>query len=125
MITWPINPSAVGRNILSIQWCSANDSYDDNSGIDEDDGIHLIFGDNEGMLQSEDDPRATATLPDQLDVLDDPVDGRNSDLVQNCFTAAPVFDFHQYREPGTITCNGAGPLPLQDFISQRAPTLLA
>ena len=42
-----------------------------------------------------------------------------------CGVTAQVFDFHQYREPGAITCNGAGPLPLQDFISQRAPTLLA
>ena len=71
------------------------DNYDNFSGIDEEGGTHLIFGDNEDidmkqndddMSQNDDDPQAivaTATLSDPLDVLDDPVGGRNSDLVQN------------------------------------------
>ena len=105
---------------------------DDDEGIDDDDGIELMFNgsDNIDTTQDINDPAATSTLPNQDDSddsgeLDDPVGGRSSKLVEDCFRAAPALDLQQYREPGAVTAKGAGPLPLQIFISPPAPTLLA
>lgn len=93
----------------------------------------LVFGDNNGFdATQDDDAPVTATFPDPVDVsgaevggptdsrivqerelldlLQPPergsVGGRNSELVKQCFTAAPEFLLHRYREPGTVShCN--------------------
>jgi hypothetical protein len=98
---------------------SANSSDDDDN-----DRIRLFFGDN-GLDETHDaDAPDTATLPDLVDgttvaavgsagtVIDQertlkdklqqqpdlgPVGGQNSDLVLQCFTAAPEFQLHRYR----------------------------
>ena len=85
--------------------------------------IELMFNESDNIDITQDindinGPAATSTLPNQDDSddsgeLDDPVGGRNSKLVENCFRAAPALDLQQYREPGAVTAKSAGPLPLQ------------
>ena len=53
------------------------------------------------------------------------VGGSNSELVEQCFTATPVFQFYRYREPGSAATAGVGPLPLQHFIAPNASSSLA
>ena len=126
---------------------STNSSEDD-----DDDGTRSLFGDN-GFDETQDEGApVTATLPDPVDgstaatvgsagtVIDQErtlkdklqqqpelgsVGGHNSDLVLQCFTAAPEFQLHRYREPGTVLATGVGPLLLQQVISPTATDPLA
>ena len=127
---------------------SSTNSSDD----DDNDRTRLFFGDN-GFDETHDaDAPVTSTLPDPVDgstvaavgsagaVIDQErtlkdklqqqpelglVGGQNNDLVLQCFTAPPEFQFHRYREPGTVLATGAGPLPLQQVISPTAAAPLA
>ena len=97
---------------------NADDGNDE--GVGEDDEMELMFkDDNVGLTQD-----INEDSEDSGD-LDDPVGGRNSELVAACFRASPELDLQHYREPGAITTNGAGPLQLKMLISPAAPTLLA
>ena len=127
-------------------------SSTNSSDADDNDCTRLFFEDN-GLDDMHDaDAPDTATLPGQVDgstVIDvgsagaviehertlkdklqqqpelGPVGGQNNDLVLQCFTAAPEFQLHRYREPGTVLATGAGPLPLQQVISPTAAAPLA
>ena len=128
------SPSSVAEDVSST-----NSSEDDDNGV-----TRLLFGDIvfDGM-QEEDGP-VTATLPYpvvgsttttggsagsvigqeralKFKLTQQPelgsVDGHNSDLVLQCFTVAPEFQLHRYREPGSVSAAGEGPLLLQQVVS--------
>ena len=126
----------------------AEDVSNTNSSEDDDNGVtRLLFGDTVFDGMQEEDGSVTATLPypvvestittggsagsviGQERALKDKltqqpelgsVDGHNSDLVLQCFTVAPEFQLHRYREPGSVSAAGEGPLLLQQVVSPTA-----
>ena len=99
----PLVPQSDKSASLSLVHADDNINF---SGNTEDPGFCLTFGeDSQASVQLH------GTIVPGVPV--NPFWGRHSDLVLNCFIAAPVDNLSEYREPGAVTVNGAGPLALQ------------
>ena len=136
----PLKAHDGATGVLTEDASPSSDAEDvsstNSSDNDDNDVTRLLFGDiNFDGMQDEDGPVTTTTggsagsvivqerpLKDKLTQQPElgSVDGHNSDLVLQCFTVAPEFQLHRYREPGTVLAAGEGPLLLQQVISPTA-----
>ena len=109
-----------------------DDTQDDDAPVTESlpdpvEGSTAAVHGSAGVIITQEVPPTDALLPDKLHQRPEieVVGGQNVDLVLQCFTAAPELQLHRYREPGTDSASGVGPLPLQQVVVPAAAVPLA